>query len=139
MSQLKIFSLDQCKELGEFIGSTLQNVLYDAGVEGQEPQSAMFVFSKDKEESTAQKEQKGGSRTMNQIERFIEWIEELGRKDARLDYWLTHEELMSERMVRDPWYGITTAINRHCQARWAVTFAFAVVWLAAITFYLVTR
>ncbi|QDV53727.1 hypothetical protein [Gimesia fumaroli] len=75
---------------------------------------------------------------MNHIERFIEWIEELGRKDARLDYWLTYEELMSERMVRDPWYGITTAINRHCQARWAVTFAFAATWLAAITFYLVT-
>tara|TARA_R110002095_G_scaffold165188_2_gene143388 strand:+ start:2372 stop:2602 length:231 start_codon:yes stop_codon:yes gene_type:complete len=76
---------------------------------------------------------------MNHIDRFIEWVEELARKDARVEYWLTEEELRSERFILDPWYGITTAINRHCKARWAVTFVFTASWMVAVTYYLITR
>lgn len=76
---------------------------------------------------------------MNYIHCFIEWIEELGRKDARVEYWLTEEELHSERFIMDPWYGITTAINRHCAARWAVTFMFAASWMVAVAYYLITK
>lgn len=76
---------------------------------------------------------------MNHIDRFIEWLQEISRDDARVDYWLTREELYSSRFISDPWYGITTAINRHCRARWSLTFAFAAVWLAAITYYVISK
>lgn len=76
---------------------------------------------------------------MNFFDRFIEWLQEVSRKDARVDYWLTREELYGSRFITDPWYGITTAINRHFQARWSLTFAFAAVWMAAITYYVITK
>ncbi|QDV53730.1 hypothetical protein [Gimesia fumaroli] len=57
MSQLKIFSLRQCQELEEFNGCTLRDVLYDAGIEGQESPSAMFRFEPKKDENIFTPEQ----------------------------------------------------------------------------------
>lgn len=76
---------------------------------------------------------------LKHISSLIEFITELGRRDARVEYWLTEDELHSERFILDPWYGITTAINRHCAARWAITFVCAASWVVAVAYYLVTK
>lgn len=76
---------------------------------------------------------------MKYIKCFVEWINELGRRDVNVEYWLSEDELKSSRFVDDPWFGISTATNRHWAARWALTFMFAVFWFTACIFLFMTK